>query len=96
MDFFGIGHGGFGQSSSPPGFQRLHSRGRSLRGGVEQCDGSWLLTPLYNTSANQNTRFYDCQGGRTDFIVTPQFAADPNVVYSGIRIPNSTFGEITR
>jgi hypothetical protein len=53
-----------------------------------QTSGQWELTPLYNTAANQNTGLYDCRSGQTDFIVTPQFGADPNLVYSGIRIPS--------
>jgi hypothetical protein len=63
--------------------------------GVDPCvakwsnaTGPWVLTPLYNTAANKNSGLYDCQSGQTDFIATPQYAADPNVIYSGIRIPN--------
>ena len=55
---------------------------------LQNSNGAWVLTPLYNTTANNNSGLYDCQSGQTDFIATNPYGADANLIYSGVRIPN--------
>lgn len=46
----------------------------------EQPDGTWALTPEAN-SAN-------C-GGNYNFVVAPQYAPNPDIIYTGIRLPGT-------
>lgn len=52
----------------------------------DPTSGQWSVVPLYSTPGKPG--LYTCQSGHTDFIVQPQYAANQNVVYTGIRIPN--------
>ena len=58
--------------------------------GVDPCVAQWQQdSTTLKWSVQPLTYANPCKGGQTDFVVIPQYAANRNIVYSGIRIPSN-------